>query len=389
MTALSLRPPGLQALWNEHRAAHSVALGIMWGAAASVMEFVVLPVGDESWSGFTALLLWNGAVWSLVGIGIAWSVDRAGPRLQRPLFLAASVVIAALAGSAFVSLVFSIGQASGPVRAIVEVFPNGRDPLASFLFQAWVVAFYGGLYAVAWTLNQRAERTRELLGRAQIAHLCSETLLGEAQLQALRGHVDPGFLLRVMEEVERRYKTAPATADRLVDLLVAFLRLAMPGVRSGRSTLEAELTLARAYADLWADLDPGRQTWAFDAPGPLPDMPFPPLLLLPVLDRLALASPAPERGQVRARSEGGRVTLAFDATRCAGADWLTPELAYRLRVGLSTIFGARWSMSFRDAVDPSAPALRLTIAPPGARDALPPPDPLPAPAWLTPKGDAP
>ena len=37
----------------------------------------------------------------------------------------------------------------------------------------------------------------------------------------------------------------------LLDQLVGFLRLAMPGVRSGQSTLAAELALVRSYAQLW------------------------------------------------------------------------------------------------------------------------------------------
>ena len=47
--------------------------------------------------------------------------------------------------------------------------------------------------------------TPQVLTQAQIARSGTATLFSEARLRALRGHVDPDFLLRVLGEVERRY----------------------------------------------------------------------------------------------------------------------------------------------------------------------------------------
>ncbi len=340
--------------------ARAVPFGIIWGVATGAMEALSLPVVDRSWSSFGVLILSNVSAWSVVGIGIAWLVERAQWRLERPLFLAVASILATLAFSAVASWIFSIRWLPGPGFGIARVIPD-QNPVASFAYQAWIVMFYGGLYAIAWRFNQRAERTRALLDQTQIARMRSETLFGDAQLRALRGHVDPAFLLHVMREVEHRYAAAHGRADHLTNLLVGFLRLAMPGVRSGSSTLATELALARSYAELWSDLDHERATWRIEALEPWPDMPFPPLLLLPILDRLAVASGAEARGRVQVASNSACVTLTFDANGVAGSDWLTPELAYRIRVGLSTRLGDAWSMSFRDPLKSDAPALRITM----------------------------
>lgn len=352
---------------RQHRLLRALPLGILWGIAAGAMEAVALPVLDERWSSFGLLLLSNMSAWSVVGVGIALLVECAQWRLERPFFLAAAIVVAAAAFSAVASWIFSIRQVPGPGLGIARVLRT-TDPLGSFLYQAWIVVFYGGLYAIAWTLNQRAERTRDLLDQARIARVHSETLLAEAQLRALRGHVDPRFLLRVIHDIDARYTTAPADADRLVNRLVTFLRLAMPGVRSGCSLLGAEITLARSYAALWSDLERDRATWQIDAPETIPDMPFPPLLLLPVLDRLASASTGRERGHVVVASGSDGAELAFHAAGVVGADWLTEELAYRIRVAMSTQFGHDWSMAFRKAAESAAPALRILIRTRHTRD---------------------
>jgi hypothetical protein len=166
-----------------------------------------------------------------------------------PWFLACAIAAGAPLLSAVASLLFALG---GPASGPEAVFPGGRDLLASFLYQTWLVAFYGGLFALAWAFNQRGERTRALLGQAQVARLESETQLAEAGILSVRGYVDPGFLLRVMRSVEQRYRDDRGAADQILYRLTAFLRLAMPAVRSGIPALAAGPELDRAYADLLA-----------------------------------------------------------------------------------------------------------------------------------------
>jgi LytS/YehU family sensor histidine kinase len=230
---------------------------------------------------------------------------------------------------------------------------------SSHLHAFWGCLCYGGVFIAVYRMSQRGERTRALLAQAEIARQRSEAALGAAQLQALQGQIDPAFLLRVMTEVERRYAAAPTTVDRLLDPLIGFLRAAMPGVRSGTSTLAAELLLAMQYAQLVAAFEPGRNVRAVRVDGTMPDLPFPPLLLLPVLDAVA-AAPGDGGTTLQVAQHEGRCMLTLTRAGLSGNDaWMPPELLYRLQVGLRTLFGDDWALALR--ADVGLPAFTLTL----------------------------
>jgi hypothetical protein len=135
----------------------------------------------------------------------------------------------------------------------------------------------------------------------------------------------------------------------------------MPGVRNGRSTLADEINLARAYVDLLADLEPYRSHWTVVAPSPIPELPFPPLLLLPLLDRMAATSSEGDRRRMVLTVNDQGVALAFEGGGIAPVDLLSPALFYRIGVGLSTLFGHGWTLSSRAPGAAHGPALVLAV----------------------------
>lgn len=350
----TLRAPTAQR-WRN-----SLALGILWGVAVSSMEAVSLPVQGEGGSDFWPLVEWIVPGWCVVGVGIAALVELAGARIERPISVAAAAIGCAFAFSALWSWMYSFDAGRDTASGMSVLFPNGVDPVAAFAYQTWIVLFYGGLYFVAWRLNHRAERTREVLGQASVERMRSETLLGEARLQLLRGHVEPALLLRVITEVERRYAHAASTADGLLARFVAFLRLAMPAVRSGQSTLARELALARAYGELCADLEPGGSRWTIAGEAP-PDLPFPALLLLPLQDEMATAAASRFTGTIRVARDADDVVIAFGGTTLDRQDWISADLLYRMRVALSTLHGDAWSLALNRTADPGIPALVIVL----------------------------
>ncbi len=322
------------------------ALGyaLLWGLAFEALESFVLPLGDLSWRQLLEFALQTSDIWLVCTFGVACLAMFAEPRMSTAK-LALSTVAVALALAA-------AGVLLGDVGTEVALFQKPRSFATRFAYGAWGCLFYGGLFMLVLVLVMRAERTRSLLGHAEIARSQTETVLSQAQLQALRGQVDPDLLLRVMAEVQRRYAQDPAAAEGLLDQLVGFLRGAMPGVRSGRSTLAAELALVQSYVQLRAELDPQRARWQICINAPLPELPFPPLLLLPVLDRLS------GRG-LSVRRETQRIRLSIDGPVEAG--WLPAELAYRLRVGLRAQYGEAWTLDLSEAGASGAPALMLEL----------------------------
>jgi hypothetical protein len=270
----------------------------------------------------------------------AWAVPRLSLPAIAPIFVA--VIVATTALQTLQPRSYKVGTNAGYV--------------------GWTLTLYGLLFVGANVLAFRADRTRARLAQAEIARRRSEILFGQAELSGLQGVVDPSFVLRVLDELQRRYADDDAAAgDRLLDLLVAFLRLAMPALRSGHSTLGAELALARSYISLAAALEPQRAGWACEADAALDDAPFPPLLLPSLLD--ALASKASLR--LTARCDGADVVLALHAA--APTPRLPDALLHRLRVGLCALHGTEARVTV--AADAPGDAAALTITFPRAAEA--------------------
>jgi hypothetical protein len=228
------------------KARRAVAYGLVWAIGALALETLGLPLTQMSLPellGFQADLLPR---YCFAGVLLAaamalleqrWTLHWAGL-----LLLAFALLLCVL---------------QWLVRAAFGA-PLPRELLtsASFLHVLWSSLLYGGLFIAAHHLATQEERTRRLLAQAAIARENSEAMLSAAQIRALQGRLDPAFLLQVMVAVQQRYAMGPE-ANRLLDALVEFLRVAMPGVRSGSFSPGAEAALASAYAGVLHELEAG------------------------------------------------------------------------------------------------------------------------------------
>jgi hypothetical protein len=246
------------------------------------------------------------------------------------------------------------------------------------LFVAWHHLLYGWLFAGAFALIHRVERTRAMLARAELARSQSETLLAQAELSNLRGAVDPAFLMRVLGEARRRPAEA-AQRDGVLDRLVDFLRVAMPGIRSsGGSTLGAELVVMASRMRLACELEQDAPAWECDVDPPLAELPFPPLLLLPIVEHLASAGGP--GGMIAAKAtcdeRGVTLTLLGTGRLCDPPD----ELLRRLRISLQAMHGQAADVAWHGDATSTGLSLRMRLAQqrpaegasPAAADTTPP-----------------
>ena len=335
MRAVAARP---RALFGWRR---GLAYALLWAAACTAVEIAV-PVGLLD-ARQTVTMVWTSLLlWALSGGILLMFTSYALPRLPTTSTLLAAGILLPLLAFAYRNLNAAWFREGGwwPILA--------AQVTASAGYIVWVYLLYGGMFVGGSAIAYRAERTRTMLARAEIARSRSETLLSQAQLTGVQGSVDPHFVLRVLDAMQLRYSTDAAGADRLLDGLVEFLRLAMPGVRSGQSTLAAELAIVRSYARLLVLLDPARSGWRCEIDGALADLPFPPLLLLPVLDQLADSRSA-DALALSVADAPGHAVIAVHGT--AMPNEAGSVLLHRLRIGLHAAYGA---------------AAQVTAAPPGS-----------------------
>ena len=94
------------------------------------------------------------------------------------------------------------------------------------------MALYGWLATFIYVNLRKSRRATRALTDAEVGRSEAQRSLLAAQLVARHAQVDPAFVLSTLEAIERRYEADPTGADVQLDELIAFLRAAIPRLRS-------------------------------------------------------------------------------------------------------------------------------------------------------------
>ena len=171
----------------------------------------------------------------------------------------------------------------------------------------------------------KAEADRNLLSRQAI----------EAQLKLMQAQVEPHFLFNTLASVQFLTETDPPKAGQMLGHLIAYLRAALPQLRSGSTTLGQEADLAEAYLSIMRMRMGARLQFAVDVPAALRAQPFPPMLLMSIVENAIKhgVEPQAEGGQVRI--EASRVGEALEVAVVDSGRGLAGKLGNG--VGLSNL----------------------------------------------------
>lgn len=219
-----------------------------WATGLGVLLGVLVPLQNLHLNFY--FTLWKILYDTPFYLAFAWAfllaiaaVEASVPREEGPCLMryvagavAASLVCVALAWS------FSDHFRLAPKRVIsggssnlTKTFsPQHRRTMAVFevgfdgVVHGWLATFvYAGL--------RRSRRAARVLADAEIGRSEAQRALLAARLLAAHAEVDPEFVLKRLETIERAYESDPPGADGQLDELIAFLRDAIPRLRSDRS----------------------------------------------------------------------------------------------------------------------------------------------------------
>ena len=232
------------------------------------------------------------------GLSIAYFVNAAAPWYKtRPVLrLAGAVAAGTVIGYVLVFLVKGaiIGE---PGYALIDMVSDGHK--ASTLF--W--AFGNGMFVSLFFLIQfREARSRAELLRAEAdRNLLSKQAI-EAELKLMQAQVEPHFLFNTLASVQFLAETEPPKASQMLGHLIAYLRAALPQLRSNSTTLGQEGDLAQAYLSIMQMRMGSRLRFAIDIPEALRGHRFPPMLLMSLVEN------AIQHG-IEQQAQGGLVRL--------------------------------------------------------------------------------
>jgi len=259
-----------------------------------------------------ALVLWipdDRAFWHplvtahLCGWCIAYSVNVAAPwRSRSPILrIVTACAVGALIGIALVIL--------------VKGYPlSDVQHRAAFFAANVAAAFSCGLLIslILYVKAREARATAELLKAEAERHLLSKQAV-EAELKLMQAQVEPHFLFNTLASVQFLTETDPRQAGRLLAHLIEYLRAALPQLRASSTTLGKESDLVAAYLNILKMRIGDRLAFRLDVPPELRGHPFPPNLLISLVENAIKhgIEPSADGGSivVGARHEGDSVVV--------------------------------------------------------------------------------
>ena len=293
----------------------------------------------------------------LFGLSIAYCVSVAAPwdRAQPMRRLLVAVAVGSLIGIVLVILVKGY-----PLSDVRTRF--------TFFAMNFFAAFVNGLLIslIFFVKRREARAAAELHKAAAERHLLSKQAV-EAELKLLQAQVEPHFLFNTLASVQYLVETDPRQANVLLGHLIGYLRAALPQLRASSSTLGREAGLAEAYLNILKMRMGPRLAFAIDVPPALRDHPFPPNLLISLVENAIKhgIEPAADGGTIRVGASHADDALVVTVTdtglglvAAAGTNGQGIGLT-NVRERLAALYGARG----RFTLEPASPrGTRATLS---------------------------
>jgi hypothetical protein len=278
-----------------------------------------------------------------------WESAVGFPMLYVPIF-AAIVLTEALALQGwrhFAASFVGLSAADGISVACVTLVLGHANPVLvgahvivsddAFIWRMFWVQVGAGMLLVAYFAFREREQTAAKAAQAANTERANvERATTAARLKVMQARVEPELLFGALREVRDLYLNDSAAADALLDDLITYLRAALPQMRGDASTLGREAALAVAYATVLPAARRGELAAESAIPQDVQGMPFPPMVLLPMVRAAAESAVSRIVIAMEGESASGVEVRVEPAQRPAGWDEARLEA---IRAALSHGFG--------------------------------------------------
>jgi sensor histidine kinase YesM len=132
--------------------------------------------------------------------------------------------------------------------------------------------------------RERLSQTEALLREEKIRSLTLEKNTLETRLRLLQAQIEPHFLFNTLSNVLSLLESDPARGRAMLEDLTRYLRSSLSRTRDRMTTLGQEMDLVRAYLEICKVRMAERLRYTIEVPDTVRDMPFPPMLLQPLVE---------------------------------------------------------------------------------------------------------
>jgi len=296
------------------------------------------------------------------GLSIAYVVNAISPwEKTHPVWrLVFAVAIGSTIGMALMILIKGYGlTVKGYGLSEIAAHPH------TFVWTL-ISAFCNGLFvSLLFLFKHREAHARTQILRAEADRNLLSKQAAEAELKLMQAQVEPHFLFNTLASVQFLTETDPPMAGLMLGHLLSYLRAAVPQLRSGSTTLGQEAELARAYLSIMQMRMETRLSFSIDIPASLESHPFPPMLLMSVVENAIKhgIEPQAEGGEVRLEAkqiDGSLIVSVTDSGR-GFAEHLGQGVGLtNLRERLKALYGQRSQLRL-DAILPHGAKATIEI----------------------------
>ena len=243
-----------------------------------------------------------------IGISICISVNIAIRLGAARKYLLTVITAAIVTGSV-------VGSISAAVILGNDVFFLRYDLLLSPII-------FGCLFGIVITnffvSQSRITESQAIVREKENKILSDKKRLLEIRLRLLQAQIEPHFLFNSLSSVLSLIHTDPDRAGSMLESLTDYLRASLTRTREESVTLGQELNTVRAYLNIFKVRLESRLDFVIQVHDELSNIPFPPMLLQPLIENAIVhgIEPAVEGGVIRisCSAENGCMRLVVEDT---------------------------------------------------------------------------
>lgn len=263
-----------------------------------------------------------GGFLSLIGVGASLAVNLlislcAGLCISASVVVAERMMVGRPAGVRILARASAVVLGTVPVTAVGLMVIGPQTGAGSLIKVAVISLTFGSVLTAIFVLLRRRFALQRELAEAQLHRAAAERGRWEAHLRMLQAQIEPHFLFNTLATLAGLIEVDPARARDLLDKLVTYLRATLSRTRAAGGTLGDEIDLAATYLDICRWRLGDRLTTEISVDPTLLGMPFPPMLLQPLVENAVRHGVEPKPGPVEisitaVRAEGGTMLRVAD-----------------------------------------------------------------------------
>ena len=216
--------------------------------------------------------------------------------VQKPILQAVRVAVALIIGSLCGSFLGAALSGLGPT----VIF--GRHGLFQLLLLGIV---FGSIITYFFSSRSQIAESEALIQEEKIKRLTSEKKAAEANLKLLQAQIEPHFLFNTLSNVLNLLDSDVEKGKSMLVDFTSYLRTSLSKIRGQHTTLGHEMEMIRAYLNIFKVRMEDRLIFGIELPEHLAGLPFPPMLLQPLVENAIKhgLEPRLEGGEIRIKAE--------------------------------------------------------------------------------------